>query len=53
MLEYEEVHKVFLDGKHIGDIKEKGVGFSYYAKGCSGKVYGETFATVAAVKATL
>ena len=45
---------VYLDGKHIGDIKPVAGGFCYYPKSASGKApAGEVFATVAEVKRSL
>lgn len=38
-----ETTKVFLDGKHVGDIKEVGGGFAYFPKGRKDR--GEIFPT--------
>lgn len=51
MITYREQHKVYLEGKYIGDIKEHADGFAYFPKGS--KDHGYVYATVDDVKATL
>lgn len=51
MLTYENVTKVRLNGKHVGDIKQNTHGFYYKPKGS--KLLGAFYDSIEAVKSSL
>lgn len=51
MITYKENIKVFLDKKHVGNIKSVSGGYSYFPKGS--KTHGQIYQSVEKVKCSL